>query len=177
MLSSINSLSSLNAQRVQMALNTAENLQKVATQVSGADKTAPAKIAAAPAVMTGIAATAKQVPIYNGGEVMLTPVSVQSQNNSDNTSKNRDGGDGSGDMDFDAFLQAFEAGDIAADYDQSGFVDLEDYHKFVEDMNKAKAKDEFLAMFEAGDIGADFDGSGFVDTDDYDAFVRAQEGG
>lgn len=173
MLSSINSLSSLNAQRVQMALNTADNLHKVATQITGAEKPAPAKIAPA-ALMTGTAPTATPVPIYNGGEVMLTPIATEPKRSGDDSTKNRDGDGDSGGMDFDTFVKAFEAGDIAADYDQSGFVDLEDYHKFVEDMNKAKAKDEFVALFEAGDIGADFDGSGFVDTDDYDAFIQAQ---
>lgn len=51
-----------------------------------------------------------------------------------------------------------------ADFDCSGFVDLEDFIAFV-------------LAFEAGDQTADADGSGFVDTDDYDAFVRAFEVG
>ncbi len=51
-----------------------------------------------------------------------------------------------------------------ADFDNSGFVDVDDYHAFV-------------AAFEAGVSEADFDGSGFVDTDDFDAFVAAFEVG
>ncbi|GMV24606.1 MAG: hypothetical protein AMXMBFR58_06370 [Phycisphaerae bacterium] len=51
-----------------------------------------------------------------------------------------------------------------ADFDGSGFVDLEDFGTFV-------------FAFEAGDDSADFDGTGFVDTEDYDAFVRAFEAG
>jgi len=51
-----------------------------------------------------------------------------------------------------------------ADFDGSGFVDLDDFTDFV-------------AMFELGDPSADFDRSGFVDTDDYDAFVTAFEQG
>jgi hypothetical protein len=47
-----------------------------------------------------------------------------------------------------------------ADFDNSGFVDLDDFTSFV-------------AAFEAGDQSADFDASGFTDTDDYDAFVHA----
>jgi len=51
-----------------------------------------------------------------------------------------------------------------ADFDKSGFVDLDDYIAFV-------------AAFEAGTDDADFDGTGFVDTDDFTAFVLAfQEG-
>ncbi len=51
-----------------------------------------------------------------------------------------------------------------ADFDKSGFVDLDDYTSFV-------------AAFEAGTDNADFDGSGFVDTDDFTAFVHAFEEG
>lgn len=51
-----------------------------------------------------------------------------------------------------------------ADFDGSGFVDIEDYTAFVQ-------------TFEAGEDPADFDGSGFVDTDDFDAFVVAFERG
>jgi hypothetical protein len=49
-----------------------------------------------------------------------------------------------------------------ADFDCSGFVDLEDHGSFV-------------AAFEAGDPAADFDGTGFVDTDDFTTFVAAFE--
>ncbi|MCK6477152.1 MAG: hypothetical protein L6Q35_10010 [Phycisphaerales bacterium] len=49
-----------------------------------------------------------------------------------------------------------------ADFDSSGFVDIEDFTSFV-------------LAFEAGDESADFDGTGFVDTEDYDAFVRTFE--
>lgn len=51
-----------------------------------------------------------------------------------------------------------------ADFDHSGFVDIEDYTAFV-------------AAFEAGDDTADFDGSGFVDIEDFTAFVAAFEAG
>ncbi|GMV24317.1 MAG: hypothetical protein AMXMBFR58_03480 [Phycisphaerae bacterium] len=51
-----------------------------------------------------------------------------------------------------------------ADFDGSGFVDLEDY-------------DAFVAAFLAGAGWADFDRSGFVDTDDFDRFVVAFEEG
>ncbi|MCC6426071.1 MAG: hypothetical protein IT435_04550 [Phycisphaerales bacterium] len=51
-----------------------------------------------------------------------------------------------------------------ADFDGSGFVDLEDFAAFVH-------------AFEAGTDDADFDGSGFVDLDDYHAFVLAFEKG
>ncbi len=51
-----------------------------------------------------------------------------------------------------------------ADFDCSGFVDIEDFSGFV-------------LAFEAGTDNADFDGTGFVDTEDYDAFVRAFESG
>ncbi|MCC6428532.1 MAG: hypothetical protein IT435_17150 [Phycisphaerales bacterium] len=49
-----------------------------------------------------------------------------------------------------------------ADFDDSGFVDLDDFSAFV-------------VAFELGDQSADFDGSGFVDTDDFDTFVYAFE--
>ncbi|HLO39781.1 MAG TPA: GC-type dockerin domain-anchored protein [Phycisphaerales bacterium] len=51
-----------------------------------------------------------------------------------------------------------------ADFDKSGFVDLDDYVAFV-------------AAFEAGTQNADFDKTGFVDTDDFTAFVLAFEAG
>ncbi|HRJ49807.1 MAG: hypothetical protein KF787_06020 [Phycisphaeraceae bacterium] len=51
-----------------------------------------------------------------------------------------------------------------ADFDGSGFVDIEDYTAFV------------LAFEEGGD-DADFDGSGFVDIEDFSAFVLAFEEG
>jgi hypothetical protein len=51
-----------------------------------------------------------------------------------------------------------------ADFDLSGFVDLDDYTAFV-------------AAFEAGTDNADFDKTGFVDTDDFTAFVEAFESG
>lgn len=49
-----------------------------------------------------------------------------------------------------------------ADFDQSGFVDIEDYSAFV-------------LAFEAGTDDADFDQSGFVDIEDFSAFVAAFE--
>ncbi len=52
----------------------------------------------------------------------------------------------------------------AADFDNSGFLDIDDYTAFV-------------LAFEAGTQNADFDLSGFVDTDDFDEFVRAFEAG
>ncbi|MCC6426314.1 MAG: hypothetical protein IT435_05795 [Phycisphaerales bacterium] len=51
-----------------------------------------------------------------------------------------------------------------SDFDQSGFVDTDDFDAFVE-------------AFIEGIPEADFDQSGFVDTDDYDAFVLAFEAG
>ncbi len=51
-----------------------------------------------------------------------------------------------------------------ADFDNSGFVDTDDY-------------DAFVQSFENGTDDADFDNSGFVDTDDFDAFVQAFESG
>jgi hypothetical protein len=53
---------------------------------------------------------------------------------------------------------------ISADFDGSGFVDIEDYSAFV-------------LAFEAGDESADFDGSGFVDIEDFSAFVVMFEQG
>jgi hypothetical protein len=49
-----------------------------------------------------------------------------------------------------------------ADFDGTGFVDIEDYSAFV-------------LAFEAGTENADFDGSGFVDIEDFSAFVQAFE--
>ncbi|GMV26680.1 MAG: hypothetical protein AMXMBFR58_27110 [Phycisphaerae bacterium] len=61
-------------------------------------------------------------------------------------------------------LGCYEVQWCPADYDASGFVDLDDYSAFVAD-------------FEAGVQKADFEKTGFVDTDDFDAFVAAfQEG-
>lgn len=51
-----------------------------------------------------------------------------------------------------------------ADFDLSGFVDIEDFTYFVH-------------AFEAGTDDADFDRSGFVDLEDYTAFVHAFESG
>ena len=51
-----------------------------------------------------------------------------------------------------------------ADFDGSGFVDINDQQAFI-------------AAFEAGEISADFDGSGFVDLDDHAAFIAAFEAG
>lgn len=51
-----------------------------------------------------------------------------------------------------------------ADFDQSGFVDIEDYTAFV-------------LAFELGDDSADFDLSGFVDIEDFTGFVLAFEDG
>ncbi|MCK6476751.1 MAG: hypothetical protein L6Q35_07970 [Phycisphaerales bacterium] len=51
-----------------------------------------------------------------------------------------------------------------ADFDRSGFVDIEDYTAFV-------------VAFEAGVDDADFDGSGFVDIEDFTQFVQAFEVG
>lgn len=50
----------------------------------------------------------------------------------------------------------------SADFDCSGFVDIEDFSSFVE-------------RFESGDDSADFDQSGFVDLEDFSAFVHAFE--
>ncbi|HLO40390.1 MAG TPA: S8 family serine peptidase [Phycisphaerales bacterium] len=51
-----------------------------------------------------------------------------------------------------------------ADFDGSGFVDVEDYAAFI-------------AAFEAGDMSADIDGSGFVDIEDFSDFVPLFEAG
>ncbi len=51
-----------------------------------------------------------------------------------------------------------------ADFDESGFVDTDDF-------------DAYVQAFVAGSDSADFDQSGFVDTDDFDAFVLAFESG
>ncbi|MCK6475871.1 MAG: hypothetical protein L6Q35_03460, partial [Phycisphaerales bacterium] len=61
-------------------------------------------------------------------------------------------------------IGAIERPPCKADFDASGFVDLDDYVAFV-------------LAFEEGDESADFDGTGFVDTDDFDAFVFAFEAG
>ncbi len=52
------------------------------------------------------------------------------------------------------------AADCTADFDQTGFVDIDDYVAFVN-------------AFELGDPACDVDGTGFVDTDDFDYFVCA----
>lgn len=66
------------------------------------------------------------------------------------------------------WVQSFEPefcpGECPADFDLSGFVDIEDYTAFV-------------AAFELGTDDADFDGSGFVDIEDFTAFVLAFEAG
>ncbi len=59
-------------------------------------------------------------------------------------------------------LVVTDCGSCPADFDGSGFVDLDDYDAFVE-------------AFELGGDDADFDGSGFVDIDAFDAFVEAFE--
>lgn len=51
-----------------------------------------------------------------------------------------------------------------ADFDGSGFVDIEDYSAFI-------------AAFEEGDISADVDGSGFVDLEDFNFYVPLFEAG
>ncbi len=53
---------------------------------------------------------------------------------------------------------------ISADFDHTGFVDIEDYTAFV-------------IAFENGDLSADFDNSGFVDIEDFSAYVAAFEQG
>jgi glucose/arabinose dehydrogenase len=68
------------------------------------------------------------------------------------------------DTDGDGVVNTCEIDGCAADFDNSGFVDTDDYDAFVE-------------AFEAGDESADVDASGFVDTDDFDAFVEAYEAG
>ncbi|HLO41261.1 MAG TPA: GC-type dockerin domain-anchored protein [Phycisphaerales bacterium] len=66
----------------------------------------------------------------------------------------------------DAVLTGFYPGctPCPADFDGSGFVDIEDYSAFV-------------LSFEAGTQDADFDQSGFVDIEDFSAFVMAFENG
>lgn len=59
-----------------------------------------------------------------------------------------------------AQMTAVYAAACLADFDGSGFVDLDDYTSFI-------------AAFEAGDASADIDGSGFVDLDDFIAFAEA----
>jgi len=54
--------------------------------------------------------------------------------------------------------------DCPSDFDESGFVDLDDFIAFVQ-------------AFEEGTDNADFDESGFVDLDDFIAFVLAFESG
>ncbi len=54
--------------------------------------------------------------------------------------------------------------DCPADFDNTGFVDTDDY-------------DAFVHAFEAGGEDADFDHSGFVDLEDFTAFVAAFEAG
>lgn len=68
------------------------------------------------------------------------------------------------DMDRDGILDACDPCVSVADFDGSGFIDLDDFVAFVN-------------AFEDGGDDADVDGTGFVDTDDYDAFVRAFEAG
>ncbi|GMV26842.1 MAG: hypothetical protein AMXMBFR58_28730 [Phycisphaerae bacterium] len=66
----------------------------------------------------------------------------------------------------DAVLTGFypSCTDCPADFDGSGFVDIEDYTSFV-------------LAFEAGTDDADFDRSGFVDIEDFTGFVLAFEAG
>jgi len=68
------------------------------------------------------------------------------------------------DTDRDGILDACDPCVSVADFDGSGFIDLNDFIAFV-------------IAFLDGDDSADADGTGFVDTDDYDAFVRAFERG
>lgn len=68
------------------------------------------------------------------------------------------------DTDHDGVPNECESDGCPSDFDNSGFVDTEDY-------------DAFVHAFEAGSSSADVDGSGFVDTDDFDAFVHAFENG
>ncbi|HRJ49383.1 MAG: hypothetical protein KF787_06010 [Phycisphaeraceae bacterium] len=67
-------------------------------------------------------------------------------------------------VDAVSLLLITDCGSCPADFDGSGFVDIEDYTAFVQ-------------AFEAGDDTADFDGSGFVDIEDFTEFVLAFEGG
>jgi hypothetical protein len=64
-------------------------------------------------------------------------------------------------LDADGRVVAFIAA-CPADFDESGFLDTDDF-------------DAFVTAFELGEDAADFDKSGFVDTDDFDNFVRAFE--
>lgn len=59
---------------------------------------------------------------------------------------------------------AFLTVQCPSDFDQSGFVDTDDF-------------DAFVVAFTAGLISADFDKSGFVDFDDFNAYVVAFESG
>ncbi len=61
---------------------------------------------------------------------------------------------------FSAYMETHRP----ADFDNSGFVDIEDY-------------DAFIMAFEAGGDDADFDGSGFVDVEDFYAYVEAFQAG
>ncbi|MCC6428553.1 MAG: right-handed parallel beta-helix repeat-containing protein [Phycisphaerales bacterium] len=61
-------------------------------------------------------------------------------------------------------IGALEREPCHADFDGTGFVDLDDYVAYV-------------LAFEAGGDDADFDGTGFVDLDDFVAFVLAFEAG
>lgn len=72
--------------------------------------------------------------------------------------------DFTGNGNIDRGCYEFQYHTCPADFDASGFVDLDDYTAFV-------------AAFEAGTANADFDGSGFVDLDDFGAFVVAFEAG
>lgn len=63
-----------------------------------------------------------------------------------------------------ASMLSHDAPTCSADFDGSGFLDIEDF-------------DAFVAAFEAGDESADFDSTGFVDIEDYDAFIEAFEAG
>ncbi|HLO41480.1 MAG TPA: agmatine deiminase family protein [Phycisphaerales bacterium] len=74
----------------------------------------------------------------------------------------RDAGGRTGVDDSDADFAI--AGTCLADFDFSGFVDLDDYAAFI-------------AAFEAGAITADVDGTGFVDLDDFTMFVARFEAG
>ncbi|MBL8963238.1 MAG: PQQ-dependent sugar dehydrogenase [Phycisphaeraceae bacterium] len=68
------------------------------------------------------------------------------------------------DTDGNGIPNTCEPGGCPADFDGSGFIDLDDYVAFV-------------LAFEDGDESTDVDGSGFVDLDDFVAFVLAFEDG
>ncbi|MCC6428592.1 MAG: PQQ-dependent sugar dehydrogenase [Phycisphaerales bacterium] len=68
------------------------------------------------------------------------------------------------DSDDNGIVNTCEPDGCPADFDNTGFVDTDDY-------------DAFVIAFEAGDESTDIDGTGFVDTDDFDAFVQAYEAG